>query len=315
VTLTDRDRKIVLVLIPIVVLFAYWFLLLTPKREEAAKAGEELAAQELRRDGAQQRVDSLSGARTDFAADYAQLVRLGKAVPSTVDMPTVLVQLEDAAKGTDIKFTRITAAERQPAVAPAPAAPSDGSQPAAAGGAPAQSAPGTAAESTGDAVATANGNNAAAAEQSGVAPSDTQTSETTRDGALPVGGGSPTDATTTAGGIGAPGLDTVPITLEFVGNFFDLANFFHRIKRYVETSKDGVEVRGRLLTVEGVEFKGEADLFPRITATLTATAYLAPQAEGVTAGATPSGPGTVPASTPAQTVSAAPTPPTATATR
>jgi Tfp pilus assembly protein PilO len=317
VSLTDRDRKIMLLLIPILVLGAYWFLLLTPKREEASTAAVTLTEQVDRRDGAQARVDSLSNARTDFAADYGEIVRLGKAVPTTVDMPTILVQLDAAARGTKIVFTKITADEREPAVTAAttpPAAPGtgDGSQPAAAGGAPAESAPGAAGESAGNAVNTANGANSASA--SGVNPSDTQTSQAANNGALPVGGG--TAATTAAGGTtAAPGLDTVPITLEFIGTFFDLADFTHRIKRYVESSRGDVLVRGRLITIDGIEFKSEPDTFPRITATLTATAYLAPAAQGATAGATPTGPTAVPASTPDSSATTSVPTPAATATR
>lgn len=297
-SLTDRDRKLMLVIVPVVLFAAYWFLLLSPKREEATTAGQELAVQELRRDDAQARAASLTTARTDFAADYAELVELGKAVPTSVDMPTILVQLEDAAAGTDIKFTRISAQERVAAAAPATPAPgtdASGSTPASAGGAPAQSAPGAAGEAAGNTVSSANASSSAA-EQSGVSPSDTQTSQPANDGSLPVGGGSTPsgDGVTTAA---VPGLDTVGLELEFAGNFLDLSDFFHRIKRYVALSDDELAVRGRLMTVDGVEFKSETDIFPRIRATVTATVYLAPEIEGATAGATPTGPVVTPAAT------------------
>jgi Tfp pilus assembly protein PilO len=316
-TLTDRDRKIVLLILPAVLIAVYWFMLLTPKREEAAKAETELVTQQDRRDQAQARVDALAGDRTDFAADYAELVRLGKAVPATVDMPTVLVQLESAADGTDIKFPKITADEREAAAAAAPAtaAPAapgsgDGSQPAAAGGAPAQSAPGAAAETAGNTVSNAN----AAAEDSGVDPSDTQTSATAREGGLPIGGGTATPGGASVVGA-APALDTVPLELEFVGNFYDLASFFHRIKRFVDTTGDAVNVRGRLLTVEGMDFTSDPEAFPKITATLKVSAYLAPEAEGATAGATAGGPAVIPADGGDSAAPPVPTTPTATATR
>jgi hypothetical protein len=294
-SMTDRDRKVLIVLVPLIVLLAYWFLILTPKREEAATAAQALAVQEQRRDDAQLRAASLAGARTDFAADYAELVRLGKAVPTRVDMPTVLVQLEDAARGTDIKFRRITTAEREEAAPVAAAAPgSDSGDPAAAGGTPAQSGPGAAGETAGNAVSAANGSSAAA--DSGLAPGDTQTSQAASDGSLPVGGGS-APGTVAAPGAAAPVLDTVGLELEFSGNFLDLSDFFHRIKRYVELDGDDLAVRGRLLTVDGVSFKSEPDLFPKIVATLSATVYLAPQIQGATAGATPAGPAVTPAST------------------
>jgi hypothetical protein len=298
-SMTDRDRKILLLIVPAVILAAYWFLLMSPKRDEAATAGQELTAQEQRRDDAQARAASLSGARTDFAADYSELVRLGKAVPTSVDMPTVLVQLDDAARGTDIKFIRITAQEREAAAATTAAPPgsdTSGSDPATAGGAPAQSAPGAAGESAGNAVSAAN-SSSASAEQSGLAPGDAQTSQPANDGSLPIGGGSVAPDGTPIAGSAVPGLDTVGLELEFTGNFLDLSDFFHRIKRYVEVDNENLNVRGRLLTVDGVEFKSEPDLFPRITATLNATVYLAPEIEGATAGATPSGPAEIPAAT------------------
>lgn len=307
-SLTDRDKKLVMILLPIVLVAAYWFLLLAPKREEAATAATELVTQEQRRDSARQRVDQLTAAQSSFAADYAELVRLGKAVPSTIDMPTLLVQLESAAGGTDISFMSIAAEARVPAAAPAVA--DDGSVPADAGGEPAASAPGTAAEAAGDAATGANASSDAA-EQSGLDSSDTATSEEVRDGGLPVGGGT-TTADPELAASGVAGLDTVPLAFEFTGDFFDLAAFFHRLKRYVEMSEDSLHVRGRLLTIDGVEFTAAADSFPEISATLSATAYLAPKAEGATAGATPSGPTTTPAADPAADPSTAP--PAATAT-
>lgn len=319
-TLTERDRKILLFLIPVVVLGAYWFLLLTPKREQAASAGEELAVQEQRRDAAQLRVDQLAGDRTDFAADYATMVRLGKAVPDSVDMPTLLVQLQAAAAGTGISFTSIATEAREPAAIPAPTAPvpgTDASQPAAAGGTPAQSAPGVAAESAGAAVTDANAASAAA-EQSGVDPADTATSTQANAGALPVGGGAvdPNAAVTGAATSGVLGLDAVPITLTFTGDFFKLSAFFHELKRYVEADDEQIVVRGRLVIVEGISFASEPDSFPKLTAEITATAYLAPRVQGLTAGATPSGPlTTTPVDGTTAPVAPVTTPPTATAAR
>ena len=53
--------------------------------------------------GAQAAANTARGAQTDFAADYAEIVRLGKAIPAGVDMPSLLVQLDRAAEGTDIR--------------------------------------------------------------------------------------------------------------------------------------------------------------------------------------------------------------------
>ena len=39
------------------------------------------------------------------------------------------------------------------------------------------------------------------------------------------------------------GLDSVPLELEFTGSFFDLADFFHRIKRFVRVANENMVVR------------------------------------------------------------------------
>ena len=54
--MTDRDRKILIGVIPIVLLVAYYFLLFSPKREEASKAAKDLSAQQKRVSDAQARV-------------------------------------------------------------------------------------------------------------------------------------------------------------------------------------------------------------------------------------------------------------------
>lgn len=308
-TVSDRDKKILLFLVPLIVFGAYWFLLLSPKREEASTAADQLATQEQRLDSARARVDQLSSAKTDFAADYTELVRLGKAAPDNVDMPTLLVQLQAAADGTGVSFTSIATEEREPAVpVAATEAPAD---PADAGGEPAQSGPGTAAETAGDTAADADAD-AAAAEQTGV---DTATSTPANDGALPVGGGTAPGAAVPAGTSGVAGLDAVGLALQFDGDFFGLANFFHRLKRYVEVSDNRLFVRGRLLTIDAISFTSTPETFPKLTAEITATAYLAPEAEGAVAGATPSGPTPADGQTvPAGSDTAAVTPPAAAAT-
>jgi len=325
--MSDRDRKLLIGLVPVIMLAAFWFLLFSPKREAAAEAKTELAQQQDRLDAAKAVVAQANTSKTSFAADYGEIVRLGKAIPAQVDMPSLLLQLDGAARGTGIEFTKITAGARESVITEAPPAASAGSDtgstssasssssssapPVAAGGESAQSAPGGATEAANNAAATSNQQAAAA---SGVNPSDTQTSTSTSQGGLPVGGGAATGGATAAP---APaGLDTVPLELEFTGDFFHLADFFHQVKRFVHVVNNNVVVNGRLLTIQSVNYTSSAETFPAIKAQLTATVYLTPTAEGVTAGATPQGPAaptTTPASTPAAP-SSTPTPPTAAAT-
>lgn len=282
-SITDRDRKILMALIPLVLIGAYWFLLVAPKREEAAKIREQLSQAESVREAAQEKASQLAGAKASFSADYATVIRLGKSIPTSVDMPSLLVQLDRAARGTGIKFTDVKAGSRDGDAAPAPA-PTNGTTPSP-GAAPAQSGPGKAAQTANNAVATANG-------------------------AAPAGGTA--DPAAGAAGQQAPGLESVPLDFEFRGSFFDLADFFHRMKRFVRVANNKIVVRGRLMTINSFAFDATQG-FPQIKATVSATVYLAPKAEGVSAGATPQGPAGAPAANGQQSASSTPSTPTPTA--
>ena len=307
--LSDRDRKIAIVLGPLVLLIGFWFLVFSPKRAEVTKADAALVKAEKSRDTALAELSRLSTSKQSFANDYAQLVRLGKAVPNAVDMPSVIVQLDAAARGSDIRLGRIAVVEAEAgavaAAAPSTAAPAapgggDAAAPAAAGGADAQSAPGSTAENAAESV-----NKSSAA---------TDTSTQKSEGGLSVGGGAGGAAAAPAAPAGQcpAGLECVPLEFEFTGGFFDLASFFHQLKRFVHVKNNSVNVRGRLLTIESLTFATET--FPKITAEVKATAYLSAEAETV-AGAAPAPGQPAPAApAPASSPTSAPAPPVATAT-
>ena len=262
-TITDRDKKVLLLLVPLVLAAAYWFLLLAPKREESTTIQDQLTQAQTERDTAEARAAGLAGAKRNFASDYAAVIYLGKSIPSNVDMPSLMVQLDRAARGTGIEFTSVQTGERVAAAPSADAAESDG--------APAQSAPGAAAENAQNAVD--NSNDASAAAQG--------------DPAAP--GSAPTAASTA--------LEEVPLDFQFNGSFFDLADFFHRMKRFVRVANEQIIVRGRLMTINSFSFDAQ-DTFPQLTATVHATVYLAPKAQGVAAGASPQGPEPTPPAQP-----------------
>lgn len=307
-TLTDRDRKIVMALIPVLLLVAYWFLLLGPKRSDSSKLGDDLARQEVKRDKAQQQVAALKAAQNSFAEDYSTVVKLGKAIPTSVDMPSLIVQLNAAAKGTDISFERIKVGERQSASAQTgstAATPSGSSSTSSAGSSssPPASAAGGEKASTGAGKAAEKANNAKAT-------ADAKTAQSGGTGSSPSSGSSSGSATPT--GASVPGLDSVPLEFTFKGGFFNLADFFHQLKRFVRVANERIAVRGRLMAINGFTFKASA--FPRLEAQVFATVYLSPKEQGATAGATPGGPSSSSAagSTPASSGSggSAPAPPT-----
>ena len=269
-SLTDRDKKIMMLLIPVVVLLGYWFLVLGPQRSEVSKLDGQLTQAEGDRDDAVNNATQLENSRTNYAKDYSTVVRLGKAIPSTLDMPSLLVQLETAAKGAKIDFDSITVGDRVTAAAPGAAATdTTTSQPAsAAGGEKAQTGAGKATESANEASKTSDQANQAAGADAGT-----------------TGTGGAAGATS-----GVAGLDSVPLNFTFTGSYFDLADFFHRVKRFVRVANEDIRVQGRLMTIDTMAFT--SDKPPTVKATVTASVYLAPKSEGATGGATSQGPST-----------------------
>jgi hypothetical protein len=291
-SLTDRDRKIVLVLAPLVLLLGYWFAVLSPQRSESTKVADELTKARGERDTAQAQIGQLNAAKASFAGDYQTVIRMGKAVPENVDMPSLLVQLDRAARGTGIEMNEIKVSPAEEAKGAAATPPGGGANPGA-GGSGAQSMPGRAAQGAGNAVNQANsaGQANADAANGGAAPA--------------AGGGTP-----------APGLSSVGLQFQLRGDFFSMADFFHRMKRFVRVVNEQIVVRGRLIAIDNWDFSVEGK---KIKADVGATVYLSPKAQGgVSAGASPSGPAGAPAgggSVAADPASQSPSPsaPTATA--
>ena len=301
--ITARDRKIILTLVPLLLVAGYWFMVLAPKRAQSQKVSQELAQAQEARDGAQQQVTQLNAAKATFPSDYATVVRLGKAVPTTVDMPSLLVQLDRAARGTGIEIDDFKPGTAAPSTAASSGVsgsststpPGGGNNPAAPGAPPAQGFPAKQAQKAGQGVQQANDTNQAGAESQAAT-------------------GSP--SATPGPSASAPGLVAVPLTFTTTGSYFGLADFFHRMKRFVRVVNDQIVVRGRLMTVESFNFQKTGPDTSILKADVTATIYLSPADQGATAGASAQGPGTAPGSTgspstaPSSTTSSSPSSPT-----
>lgn len=91
--------------------------------------------------------------------------------------------------------------------------------------------------------------------------------------------------------IGSAGLAVMPYTLKFEGDFFHIASFIRGLDSMVKTKDAAVDVTGRLITINGFNLTANQSVgFPRLTGTFTVTTYLVPPGQGLTGGATPTGP-------------------------
>ena len=264
--MTGRDRIVLVGVLAAVVLGAFYFLAIKPKRAEVAKLKTDVASQQQELDSARGEVAASQNAQRQFASDYATVARLGKAVPADDDVPSLVYQIQDAAKSTDIDFREVDVAKSSGA-APAPPAPTSGQ--------PTTSKPGDKGDSGSDSGSSGSNGSSDSSSTSGTGAPATAASAAT----LPPGAS-----------IGSAGFPVMPFSFTFEGSFFRLSDFLRKLDRYVTPKGDNVAVNGRLLTVDGIALSAAGSGFPRIKASVAATAYLVPGEEGTFGGATPSGP-------------------------
>jgi hypothetical protein len=286
---TSRDRIVGLIVGAVVLLAAFWFLLLSPKRHDAQSLGAKISEAQQRLDKARQASAVATAARKSYDADYAAVAKLGKAVPADDDVATLVYQLDHASRGSHIDFRSIKLE-------------STGASTAAVATPAAQAA----------AVGQASGSSTSSSSTPPAAGATTTASSSTTSGsATPPATGAPATQSAAAGlppgsAVGSAGFPTMPFSFIFDGSFFDMEHFFAGVQRFATIGDGGaLAVRGRLLTVDSFSLTASRFGFPKVKASINATAYLVPDAEGATGGATPAGPAAATPSTTAATGSPA----------
>lgn len=106
-TLTRNNRLLLGLVVIVAAACAFWILALSPKREEAAVLSERIAAKQVELDTARQQVATFEQAREAYPVNYATVARLGKAVPADDDVRSLIVQLDSAAKRSNVDFELI----------------------------------------------------------------------------------------------------------------------------------------------------------------------------------------------------------------
>ena len=117
------------------------------------------------------------------------------------------------------------------------------------------------------------------------------------------GDGSSSASATSASAAGAAaagaGFTAMPFTFVFNGTYQDLYHLFQKLNDYTVQTASGVQVSGRLLTIQSVKLSPVASTATasdsgksreELSGTITATAYVLPAGQGLTGGATPTSP-------------------------
>lgn len=284
------DRTIIFGVLILGIAIGFYLLVLGPKRDKASELGSQIDQLHASISASEQQAQYGEQARQEFPKYYGRMVILGKAVPGQSDTASMLVQLNSIAHRSKVDLRGIALSQ------------GGGGSPASSTPPPAASSP-TAAAST--AAATASTSSTA-----GSTDSSTGTS-TTASTPAPATAAPATEASAAALPIGSvvgpAGLPTLPYDLTVTGGYFDVADFIGQVDGLVKPVGESAQLSpdGRLLTVNGFALQiKDPGPQPRLAATFAVTAYSSGD-QGLTAGASPSGPAApLPGETQAQPASA-----------
>ena len=274
------ERAIVFGVVLAALAIGFYVLVLGPQRDKASELSKQVDDLHASISREQQVADFAEQARREFPRYYGRLVVLGKAVPEQADTASMLVQLNSISSRSQVAFQGISLSQGSDSAgtgtsssSSATTTPPTSSTTPTTPTAPASTGTSGAAPST-----TASGTSGSAAPVSATPAPATEASAAT----LPIGAV-----------VGPGGLPTLPYDLTFRGTFFDISNFIGGIDGLVTPRDDGTQVSsdGRLFTVNGFALNGGAPgSSPKLDANFLVTTYVTPEGQGLTAGATPSGP-------------------------
>lgn len=108
--MTRSPKILIPVVVAVVAIAAFYFLALSPQREEAAKLDTDIAAKQSELEQSRLLAASYEKARAKYKTNYTTLTRLGKAVPPDDDVRSLLVQINDAADRSKVDFHAINVA-------------------------------------------------------------------------------------------------------------------------------------------------------------------------------------------------------------
>ncbi len=123
------STTIVAMLVVAALAIAFWVLLLSPKREEAAKLGAQIEQVESSLSQHEAEITASEEARKQFPVDYQKLVVLGKAVPAGDETASLLVQVSGIAKRSHVRFKDISLSAEGGSGEASEAAPPTGASP------------------------------------------------------------------------------------------------------------------------------------------------------------------------------------------
>jgi hypothetical protein len=106
--MSTRDRLVLIAIAALAVLGAAWMLAVSPAREQASTLGSEVATARGALAAAQSESSSARNAQQRYRTAYASLANLGKAVPTSAEVPALMYAIDQASDRKKVEFTSIT---------------------------------------------------------------------------------------------------------------------------------------------------------------------------------------------------------------
>jgi Tfp pilus assembly protein PilO len=109
--MTGRDRMVLIGIVVVALLGAAWMLVVSPERQKAAQLETQVAAAQAQLASAEGKVSSARAAQSQYSAAYASLVSIGKAVPPSDEVPSLIEELAHASNQKQVDFSSITSGD------------------------------------------------------------------------------------------------------------------------------------------------------------------------------------------------------------
>jgi Tfp pilus assembly protein PilO len=99
---------VLIAIVVVAVLGAGWMLVVSPERKKASELSTQVASAQTQLASAEGQVSSAHAAQARYSAAYASIVSLGKAVPPSEEVPSLIDELQRASSQKYVEFSSIT---------------------------------------------------------------------------------------------------------------------------------------------------------------------------------------------------------------
>jgi hypothetical protein len=103
-----RDRIVLITLAAVAVLAAVWIMAVSPERKKANQLASEVSNAQSQLQSAESQLANASAAQAKYQTAYASIVNLGKAVPASQEVSSLIYQLAKATGEKNVEFASIT---------------------------------------------------------------------------------------------------------------------------------------------------------------------------------------------------------------